>query len=108
YARLAALRHRDPALRTRRLVMVATSDDRDVLAYLRPGPSPEESALVLLNFAREPVTITLSDPAIAGAVIGTGQAVDALDGETLAIDSAAPRFLLPPLSARVLHRAPAR
>lgn len=108
YARLAALRHSDLALHTRRLVPVATSDDHDVLAYLRPGPSPEESALVLLNFAREPVTVTLPDPAVAGAVMGTGQVVDMLGEETFALDPAAPRFLLPPLSARVLRRAPAR
>ncbi|HYH20651.1 MAG TPA: alpha-amylase family glycosyl hydrolase [Azospirillum sp.] len=100
YTRLIALRTGHAALRGRTASPLATSDADAVLAYRRPGATPEEEVLVLLNWSEAPVDVALA-PADAAAL--GGRLTDLLTGETLTVTSTVP---LPALGARVLTRGP--
>jgi cyclomaltodextrinase len=106
--RLAALRRETPALRSTRLIPVATSADRDVLAYLRPGAVPEQSLLVLLNYSHEPIAVDFADAKQVAPVLGGGRGMDVLTHEAITVDPDRPSVLVPGLSARVLQRPAAR
>ncbi|HYD65344.1 alpha-amylase family glycosyl hydrolase [Azospirillum sp.] len=99
YKRLIALRAGHGALRGRALSPVATSDTDSVLAYRRPGATPEEEVLVLLNWSEVPRDVALS-PADAAAL--GGRLTDLLTGETLTVTGTVP---VPALGARVLKRS---
>ncbi|WP_119459050.1 alpha-amylase family glycosyl hydrolase [Rhodospirillaceae bacterium SYSU D60014] len=106
YTRLISLRQAEPALRTRDLQLVETSHGETVLAYLRPGPSPDESLLVLLNYGETPVRASLSRTDEITATLGSGQVIDLLSGETLTVSPDAPILPLPAFGARVLQSMP--
>lgn len=59
YERMSRERRQVRALISPRLVMLATDHDRQVLAYLRPGPAGRPGALVALNFGGSPVRVRL-------------------------------------------------
>jgi glycosidase len=98
YARLIALRQAEPALRSRKLMLVETSHADHVLAYLRPGHTAEDSLLVLLNYSAEPLKVSLLQN------LGLGSRVhDVLNGETLTVSVNAPVISMPAYGARVLR-----
>jgi glycosidase len=105
YKKLTALRRAHPALRSRKMQLVDTSQPDTVLAYLRPARASEDGLLVLINYADAPAAAALSSTDALAAVIGGGTLVDVLNGETLAVTPAAPVVHLPPFSARMLRRA---
>jgi glycosidase len=84
YARLIALRRDEPALRSRDIRMLDVAPADRVLAYVRPGATPAENIVVLLNFSREPTHITLTDEMLD--VIGGRYFVDRLNGGSLVLD----------------------
>lgn len=104
YARLIALRHAEPALRSRRLELVATSHD-DVLAYVRPGETPEQGVLVMINFGPSPANAALSSDAAVPIFAGAGAVEDILNGDVIAVGGGAPAVPLPAYGVRVLRRA---
>jgi cyclomaltodextrinase / maltogenic alpha-amylase / neopullulanase len=106
YTRLISLRRAEPALRTRDLQLVETSHGETVLAYLRPGASPDESLLVLLNYGETPVRAALTRTDEVPAMLGSGQVIDLLSGETLTVSPDAPILSLPAFGARVLRSVP--
>jgi glycosidase len=55
YRKLAELRQRTDALRSRKLEVLTTTRDADVLAYLRPSETSD--VLVLLNFSNRAVRV---------------------------------------------------
>jgi cyclomaltodextrinase / maltogenic alpha-amylase / neopullulanase len=61
YRRLAAMRHEDSALQSRKLCLLSTDQDQAVLAYLRPATRHSGPVLVLLNFSEQPVTARPAD-----------------------------------------------
>ena len=105
YKRLTTLRRAHPALRSRAMQLVDTSQRDTVLAYLRPARSSADSLLVLINYADAPVAASLAPGDDLAAIIGSGTLVDVLNGETLGVTPAAPVVHLPPFGARVLRRA---
>ena len=109
YTRLTALRHAEPALRSRDMILIDTPAAPAVLAYLRPGPTPAEDILVLLNYGTEASRVPLAGDDHVGAMIGDDtRLLDLITGEAIAIDPTQPSVALPALSARVLRRAGTR
>ncbi len=106
--RLIALRRAEPALRSRQLSLLRSSNGAEVLAYLRPGAGADQSLLVLLNYGRVAHDVSLLDAGPARDVLGGKSVTDLISGETIAIDPRAPVLPLPPLSARVLRRGASR
>lgn len=105
YARLTALRHAEPALRSRGLILLDTPEAASVLAYLRPGPTAAQDVLVLLNYGTQAARVPLASDRHITAMIGDGATLaDLMTGEAIAIDPAEPSVVLPALSARVLRR----
>ena len=102
FAYLAALRHREPALRSRRMALVPTDRAGQLLAYRRPGATPEETLLVLLNYGADAAAVSVENAGIAD-----GRFVDLLDNETVTVTAARRTIAMPAFSARVLRRLPA-
>lgn len=76
YARMAAERRAVRALTSRRLQMLATDHDRQVLAFLRPASHGYPEALVVLNFGGAPVQVRLrAAPALAQLSSASAQAL---------------------------------
>ncbi|HEY0833410.1 MAG TPA: alpha-amylase family glycosyl hydrolase, partial [Azospirillum sp.] len=101
YLRLIALRAGHDALRGRGLEPVATSHADSVLAYRRPGATPDDDLLVLLNWSDAPLDVALTP---ADAAAPGDRIVDLLSGEALRVTGTVP---LPALGARVLKRTAA-
>lgn len=102
YTRLAELRRTVPALAGRALKLVATDQDADVLAYVRPGAAPGQSLLVVLNFSPEPRRVCLLDREVIAPVLAAGQVKDWLTGEELALAAGTAELDLAPFGALVL------
>jgi cyclomaltodextrinase / maltogenic alpha-amylase / neopullulanase len=85
YTRLAELRRSIPALTSRKLELVPTDQDDVVLAYLRPGASPERTVLVVLNFSAQPRRVRVLEPDAIAPVIASGRAVDLVTGAEVQI-----------------------
>ncbi len=101
---LIRLRHAHAALRGREMRLVTTSRDDVVLAYLRPGSVPAESALVVLNYGASRLDVALA-PAAVATLTGPGALVDLVSGAPIEVDPRKPSLVLPPLTARILSRA---
>jgi glycosidase len=106
YARLTALRHAEPGLRSNALTLLDTSPADGVLAYLRPGSSAAQTILVMLNFGGESARVQLPHTEEIAAMLGDdGRLIDLITGEPMVLDRTLPSVSLSPLSARVLRRA---
>lgn len=102
YARLAALRRDTPALWSERLELVGNDQEERVLSFLRPGPTPAEDVLVVLNFSDRPLTARLTNT----AALPSGRLLDLLGDRTLTLDPRRPALRLPAYGAVVLQAAP--
>jgi glycosidase len=110
HARLLALRRHKPALRSRAISLLDASHSDGVLVFERPGPNPEQSVLVLLNFSRTRtlVDLTPGGSGLLANVKGNNDTVhlhDLLSGEDVAVSRQRPRFELGPYGARMLGAA---
>ena len=102
YRTLIALRHRLPALRSRRWTLLDAAPAAGVLAYLRHAAPPDPPVLVLLQFAGGPAEATVAIPAPFRGRFG-GVLADALTGDRFAVPATAPvRVPLPARGVRVL------
>ncbi len=79
YRALTALRAQTPALRTRKIELLETKNEEDVLAYLRPDESGDD-ALVILNFGKKPVEVSAGDDECAKTFTRFARARDLLSG----------------------------
>jgi glycosidase len=61
YRHLATLRRQIPALQSREMQLLKTDCDDNVLAFVRPGATPAESVLVLLNFSDKDLLVRSAD-----------------------------------------------
>lgn len=103
FARLAQLRHAEPALRGRGMMPLATSQPDTVLAYLRPAAVRTDDVLVLLNYSDVPAHVVLAGDGLA-SLFGV-PLTDCIAGTTITIDPATRTVALPAWGARVLRRA---
>lgn len=78
HRRLIALRRDTPALYGRGIRLLDAPDP--VLAYVRPGASPVDDVLVLLNYGAAPVRVDLPPD------IASGRLTDLLDGSRPSLD----------------------
>lgn len=102
YARLIALRHAHPALRSRALRLLDIAPADQVLAYLRPGATPGDSLLVLLNYGATPQHVAI--PREVLAAIGDRRTIrDLLHEEPVRFDPALPVIPLPGHGVRILR-----
>ncbi|NOJ42157.1 alpha-amylase family glycosyl hydrolase [Bradyrhizobium australiense] len=97
YQRLIALRREHAALRSREIRMLDVADGQNVLAYLRGAGEPSEDVLVLLNYGKSPVDVSIARDVVeklsggslsdllTGEEIGIGDGNIGLDGETVRI-----------------------
>ena len=99
YARLIAIRHATPSLRTPELELLDVGDSR-VLAYLRPSAKRAGGALVLLNYGDSAVDIALPANAFSAAR-ALPHFRDLMSGETVS-PSAAGHFSLEGYGIRIL------
>lgn len=99
---LTALRHRQEALRSPMISLVATDQNNAVLAYVRTAASTNDNLLILLNYSASPLVVSLRE--VNGlAAVPRGPLEDLLDGERLTLDPAAPTLALAAFSARILR-----
>jgi glycosidase len=82
HARLIALRRQHSALRSRDIRLLDLAPQDQLLAYVRPGPKPSGSVLVLLNYGPTALDVPLT--AEARGLIGTSALRDLLSGEHVA------------------------
>lgn len=83
YTALLRLRRDAPALRSHGLRMLDLADAGQVLGYVRPGGTPREGVLVLLNYGAEPAEVTLPEDALAGLGAAGGTLQDLLDEDAV-------------------------
>jgi cyclomaltodextrinase / maltogenic alpha-amylase / neopullulanase len=108
HTRLITLRRETPALRSQELVLLDASHAERVLVFERPGATPEQTVLVLLNFSEDPLNVELR-PGTSGLFApGTGssetvQLMDMLDRENVMTSGAHPQFRLAPYGVRILQ-----
>jgi cyclomaltodextrinase len=84
HARLIALRRVHPALRSRDIQFLDISAADLVLAYVRPGTTPDDDIVVLLNYGAEPARIELPKSALRAA--SSGRLNDLLSGREFAAE----------------------
>jgi glycosidase len=101
YARLIALRRDQPALRSREIRMLDVAAADQVLAYVRPGETPERNIAVLLNFSPAPARISL-DPGTL-KLLGGQKLIDLLDRSEHMLDSEHSELLLESHAVRILQ-----
>lgn len=82
YRRLIALRHAYPALRSRKLRLLAVPPNDNVLAYVRTGERASDSIFVILNYGEEAASVSLPSDAL-GPTQGA-KLVDLLSGDEIA------------------------
>jgi cyclomaltodextrinase / maltogenic alpha-amylase / neopullulanase len=106
YQRLIELRHRVPALNTRRLELVASTPDSS-FAYLRPPPSAGgRPVLVVLNFGGRAGVALRRTPQLQAALGGQGAVRDLLTNRPVRLEPGAKTVTVPmdASSALVLAR----
>lgn len=103
YARLIALRHREPALRSEALRFLDVDGSANVLAYAR-GSLRNGGAIVLLNFGPRPADVVLRDPLDPP---GTSKLSDLLSGRTTSLAQLRSGLKLEGYDARILKPVPA-
>jgi glycosidase len=101
YARLIALRRDRPALRSREVRMLDVAAADQVLAYLRPGETPERNVAVLLNFSPGPVRISLDAGTLR--LLGGQKLIDLLDHTEHMFDLKHSELLLEGHAVRILQ-----
>lgn len=106
YAALARLRGELPALASCELRLLDNDRPGQVLSFLRPGRTPAEHVLVLLNFSDQPLETTLG-PSPAVAAILDGQPRNLIDGGAVRSSGAARRVHLPAYATIVLRNGDA-
>jgi cyclomaltodextrinase len=80
YTRLIALRAASPALRGADLRLLDSGPS--FLAYLRPGRTSDEDAVVVLNFSAAPAKVSFAEEQAAD-VVRHGMVTDLMTGETV-------------------------
>jgi len=85
YRELSRLRRTHAALRTRTMQILHTNRDEDVLAFLRPGETPSQDILVLLNFSTRDVDVGPGAALAETAFARLRHATDLLSGKTVAL-----------------------
>lgn len=98
YSKLITLRRQQAALRSSDVEFLEIGSPEQVLAYLRPGRTPRDSILVLLNYGAATQDITLS-PRVAQAMLPQRGLVDLLNEENIPGGT----ISLPGHSARILQ-----
>lgn len=103
HAHLIRLRDGHPALRDGPLQLVEVEPAASVLAYLRPSAAGG-SILVLLNYAAEPLEVSLPSEALQhlAAAQSRGRVVDLLNGAAVRLQSGN-RIALPGYGVRILR-----
>lgn len=104
YAHLIRLRQQNAALRDPKLQLLDTGAASAVLAYLRPGQTPRESIVVLLNYATDPAQVRLPPEALRRLqpARSNGRVIDLLNGATLRLQNGN-RVALPGYGVRILR-----
>ncbi len=100
YARLIALRHAQPALRSRALAFIDVAAPDQVLAYVRPAATRQDDLIVLLNFGAAPAQIPRERLSAASA---SRHFVDLVSEQTVALDDADAAVALPEYGVMVLR-----
>jgi cyclomaltodextrinase len=103
FRRLVALRHREAALRSPKLILLRTSAEDAVLAYIRPGATSDQDLVVAINFSAGSLRAGASLP----PPLARGTFTDLLTGERITLDPEQTEIPLPPFTARILRRTPA-
>lgn len=84
YAHLIRLRAQNPALQGAGLQLIEVEPADTVLAYLRPGATPAESLLVLLNYGEEMQEVRLPQRALRSInAAGRVRLIDLVNGAAL-------------------------
>jgi cyclomaltodextrinase len=104
YQRLSELRRNTPTLWSDELALIETNRDDAVLAYVRPGKTPRQSVLVMLNFSGEPVAAQLAPTPATEPLLPHGRVRELLSGGELTLGRSSPAIQLPAYGAMVLRR----
>lgn len=105
YTRLAHLRRTTPALWSPRLVLVGNDREDKALSFVRPGDTPEQTVLVVLNFSSQPLKVALTHIDDAAGAIPSDRLSDRLSGETVTLDPRQPTLRLPAYGVMILREA---
>jgi cyclomaltodextrinase / maltogenic alpha-amylase / neopullulanase len=100
YARLIALRHSLPALRSRDIRLLDVLPSSQMLAYLRGSPREGDNVIVLLNYGAAPLSVTLPDDVIQ--TMSGYSLIDLLNGNESALEAGRLSVSLPAYGVRVL------
>ena len=101
HKQLIALRKEIPSLHSRLWQLLEIEPEIAVLAYLRFSEDNTDPVLVLLNFSREPTSVTLTLPDEFGSLMRASSLTDRLNNEVVPFNARGP-IQMDPMSARIL------
>jgi cyclomaltodextrinase / maltogenic alpha-amylase / neopullulanase len=103
YRKLAALKKGLTALQSRQLTLLHTDHDQQAMTYVRPGRTPGDDLLVLLNFSERELRLRPQGDQTAAAMSRFSRSRDQLSGAACRFDPARPAVRIASKSALVLR-----